>query len=185
MNEALRVELAEAYSENSMLKQKLETAEAAAAMWKQTSIAAENKAMNFDMEYRKNTLYCQEMIMKANIRAAMAEKKLNDLIMAIKKKEEENAAAAAAAAATKNIINIEERVEEALRAAKSPLAKLKIMATMVGIKVDKNHQQKDYRTLWKSVLMVVHEDKRRPGVSAEVDALFNCICKKVNALPKK
>jgi hypothetical protein len=48
-----------------------------------------------------------------------------------------------------------------------------------------NQKGTEYKTLWRAILMIVHEDKRRPGLSPEREALFNCICKRVNELNSK
>ena len=140
LQEALKAELSESFTEIESLRSRLFQAESAVAYWKNISE-------------------------RACTRAAVAEKRLREL----------TAAAASAGA--------EERVDREIAKGKSPHAKLKIMALMVGIP---NTSNMDYKKLWKTVIMTVHCDKRvRMGLSVEMDALYECVCKRVNALPKR
>lgn len=82
--------------------------------------------------------------------------------------------------------DLDAKVDQALKTSKTPLAKLKTMCTMVGVDPTLvNQKGTEYKTLWRAILMIVHEDKRRPGLSPEREALFNCICKRVNELNSK
>lgn len=186
INEAMRSELQQSWYENNVLKSNLTKANQDAETFRSNMLM-----MQRDVLFLKSKLAQSEMEKeKFRMAAAMAEKnaeaKFNMRAELLKKMMER-----ARQKAERNMQNkqhssedVEEKVSKALKNAMTPLSKLKVMAEMVGVSQSVRNSA-DYRTLWKTVLMIVHEDKRRDGISPATQELYNFICKCVNDLPKK
>jgi hypothetical protein len=197
--ETMRVKLTETFTEIAALRQKLVMSEEIINQWKRAALDAESRAiaaesrtiaaetkamkaeskiMEINLQSKKGILYWQTLAEQANLRAGLAERKLNAFLQS-----ESGKKASAPSWTWGSGKSIEEKVVSALKNAKTPLAKIKIMASMVGV----NSTQKGttYRAIWRAVLMIVHQDKRPCGLSMEKEALYDCICKEVNALKTK
>ena len=200
--EAMRVKLTETFTEIAALRQKLVMSEETINQWKRAAIDAESRAiaaesrtiaaetkamkaeskvMEFDLQSKKGILYWQTLAEQANLRAGLAERKLNAFLQSEAGKKA--SAAPPPHSWTWCGKNIEEKVEAALKNAKTPLAKIKIMASMVG--VNSALKGATYRAIWRAVIMIVHQDKRPCGLSSEKEALYDCICREVNTLKTK
>jgi hypothetical protein len=180
---------------------------------KANAIDAEQRAYNSDILRERTVMFWQEMAGRANMRAALAEKQLKTFMdfaaaEAQKTRNESPPAPKKPPPPPKKPTqpppppkkptqpkacfywdgkgDVDAQVEQALKAGKTPLGKLKIMCTIAGVDQALIDQKgTDYKALWRAILMIVHEDKRQVGVSPEQEALFNCICKRVNALHSK
>ena len=187
MTEALKVELGETYAENDLLKVKLSASERSLEYWKNELKRVDHNASISIKAADARTAFALKSQMEAEKRAEYAEKLLKSNTLYWKgvadKANTRLAALMAEKQKTSSSSDPDETVERALRNALTPHSKLKIMADMVGVKnIDiKNH---DYIKLKRTVLKIVHEDRRsRNDVSRETAELYECICRRVNSLP--
>lgn len=185
LNEAMKSELQQSWAEISMLKASLSEAEKEADSFKTRIVTLQRDAMFLKAKLAQAEREKEKFKLAAHTAEKNAEAKFNMRAELLKKMmERARQKAERGAHPKKPCEDVEERVMKALKGAMTPHSKLKVMAELVGVSHTVRNTA-DYRTLWKTVLMIVHQDKRRDGISAATEELYDCICKRVNDLPKK
>ena len=203
MNETIRADLTQVYMQNSWYKENFAKMEQMINLKEQENRMLKTRLIQGGQEYErlKARLMLSERErerLKANDAThhkndKIPETKFNireELYRKLTERAKKTAEETVKDAAQK--INSEERVKNALKTAKSPLAKIRVLAKLVGVVAaaaassnPSGRGSTEYKTLWRSILMIVHEDKRKTGISPQMEDLYNCVCKQVNDLPKQ
>jgi hypothetical protein len=206
MNETMRADLTQVYMQNSWYKENFAKMEQLINLKEQENRMLKTRLIQGGQEYErlKARLMLSEQErerLKANdathhkndTNDKIPETKFNtreELYRKLTERAKKTAEETVKDAAQKN--NSEERVKNALKIAKSPLAKIRVLAKLVGVVAataassnPNGSGSTEYKTLWRSILMIVHDDKRKSGISPQMEDLYNCVCKQVNDLPKQ
>ena len=207
MNETMRADLTQVYMQNIWYKENFAKMEQMINLKEQENRMLKTRLIQGGQEYErlKARLMLSERE-RERLKANDATHHKNDtndkipqetnfnireeLYRKLTERAKKNAEATAKDAAPR--FSNEERVKNALKVAKSPLAKIRVLAKLVGVVAaaaassnPNGSKSTEYKTLWRSILMIVHEDKRKSGISPQMEDLYNCVCKQVNDLPKQ